>query len=208
MYGPEQGNVITDLLIQVAKPKGPPSGAVKQKKYNAGIKLPYHFGVPFFGERYSLPYEDLEPMMPDAEHRPDDGAPRFEWTEAKELDWETRDRHVRILRHDPEGWKSADDDLGVGILTVIVDGKSDPRRWTAIWVPSDLNAAERAATYVFWVQRPAPPASGKLTATPPVRPPAPPPICSEEFQLGGPIIKIPMDAKKTSSTPCPEWSQE
>jgi neutral ceramidase len=202
MYGPEQGNVITDLLIQVAKTKVPPSGLVKKKKYNAGIKLPYHFGLPFFGERYSLPYEDLEPMMPDAEHRPDDGAPRFEWTEAKELDWETRDRHVRILRHDPEGWKLADDDLGVGILTVIVEGKSDPRLWTAIWVPPDLNPADRAATYVFWVQRPAPPAPavGKLVATPP--------ICSEEFQLGGPITKIPTDAKKTSTTPCPAWSQE
>jgi neutral ceramidase len=217
MYGPAQGKVIGDLLVQVAKTqvarsKDQPSGQVKEERYDMGAKWPYHFGPEFFGERYNLPYEDLEPMMPDAERRPDDGTPRFEWTEAKETDWETRNRHVKILRQDPDGWKLAYDDLGVSILTVLVDGKSDPnfRLWTAIWAPSNLKPAERAATYMFWVERPAAPAPlapAKASAKTLVTPPAPPPICSKGFHLGAPVIKIPMDPQEHAAA-CPAWSEK
>ena len=192
MYGRKQGKVIGDLLVQVAQSKAQPSGSVNAAKYDAGGKWPYRFGPELFGERYNLPYEDLEPVMADAEHRPDDSAPRFEWKEPKETDWDTRHRAVRILRQDPEGWKLADDDRGVDILTVLVDGKSDPtnRLWTAIWAPAKLDLFDRAASYVFWVE-----------------PPGGSAVCSEAFQLGGAVTRVPMPPQKVALH-CPPWSQK
>lgn len=192
MYGRNQGSVIRDLLVQVARSTGQPSVAVKEKKYDAGATWPYRFGPELFGERYNLPYEDLQPVMPDAQHRPDDGAPRFEWSEPRQTDWQTRRRAVRILRQDPDGWKSADDDRGVNILTVLVDARSDPsqRRWTAIWAPSRLENFDRSANYVFWVE--------KFWAQPASA------VCSDIFHLDGPVTRVPMPPRKTDA--CPPWS--
>ena len=192
MYGKKQGKVIGDLLVRVAKSNDPPSLSVKEAKFDAGAKWPYHFGPQLFGERYNLPYEDLEPVMPDAGHRPDDSAPRFEWKEPKETDWDTRRRVVRILRQDPDGWKLADGDRGVNILTVLVDSKSDSsqRLWTAIWAPSTREHLDRAAHHVFWVE--------KFWVEPKSA------VCSEAFQLGGPVTTVPMAPLKTVA--CPSWS--
>lgn len=192
MYGKKQGKVMGDLLMRVAQSKAQPSGAVNAARYDAGGHWPYHFGPEFFGERYNLPYEDLGPVMADAEHRPDDSAQRFEWKEPKETDWDTRHRAVRILRQDAEGWKLADDDRGVDILTVLVDGKSDRsnRLWTAIWAPAKPELFDRAANYVFWVE-----------------PPGGSAFCSEAFQLGGPVTRVPMPPRK-AAVDCPPWSHK
>jgi hypothetical protein len=79
MYGKRQGAVIGKLLEDVAQsPKTSPD-SITPVSYNAGAKAAFHFGPEFFGERYNLPYEDLDPAMPDPE-RQDPEPHRRIWT--------------------------------------------------------------------------------------------------------------------------------
>jgi neutral ceramidase len=184
MYGPRQGRVIGELLTAVARSEGRPSGEARAVFYHPGAKAPFRFGPEFFGERYNLPYADLEPLMPDAQHRPDDAAPRFEWNERPEFDWRARDRRVRILRETEDGWAVAEDESGGGILTELVSGRSE-RRWSAIWIrPRLLDAGAR---YAFEVRHAGRPES--VT------------VCSRPFQPDGRVETIPMPAVEEG--PCP-----
>jgi hypothetical protein len=125
------------------------------------------------GEPRNVPYEDLEPLMPDAQGRSDDQAPRFEWEEDASADWATDQRRVAILRADGS---VVEDDRGPDVLTVLVDGKSKPRKriWTAVWLaPGNHNDP---AQYIIRVQR----ADGGV------------PVCSQPFRLGRPVLKVPM----------------
>jgi hypothetical protein len=73
-----------------------------------------------------------------------------------------------------------------------VDGKSDRsnRLWTAIWAPAKPELFDRAANYVFWVE-----------------PPGGSAFCSEAFQLGGPVTRVPMPPRK-AAVDCPPWSHK
>jgi neutral ceramidase len=171
MYGARQGKAIGDMLAGVAREQRT-SASVPAAVFHPGAKAPFRFGPEFFGERYNLPYANLEPVLPDAQHRPDDSAPRFEWSEPADADWSTRDRRVTILRETAGGWEAVDDDRGVNILTVLVSGGPE-RRWSAVWIPP--KPFDRGAHYMFRVEHP-----GRE--------------CSREFQIGGPVSTIPMPA--------------
>jgi neutral ceramidase len=173
MYGPRQGKAIGEMLAAVAGKKQHSSTSVAAAIFHPGAKAPFRFGPELFGERYNLPYADLEPVLPDAQHRPDDAAPRFEWSEPPDTDWQTRDRHVTILRETEHGqWRAVDDDRGANILTVLVSG-GPQRRWSAIWIAP--KPFDRTAHYMFQVEHPER-------------------ECSGAFQLGGPVTTIPMPA--------------
>jgi neutral ceramidase len=183
MYGPRQGTVIGELLAAVARNVGPREAAGEATVYHPGAKAPFRFGPEFFGQRYNLPYADLEPLMPDVQHRPDDAAPRFEWSERPEFDWRARDRRVRILRETGEGWTVAEDESGGDILTVLVSGRSE-RRWTAIWIrPRGVDRAR----YAFEVRH-----AGR---------PEPVTVCSQPFQPDGRVVTIPMPAVEEGTCP-------
>jgi neutral ceramidase len=185
MYGKKQGEVFGQLLRKVATaPTAPPTASVNKLKFDAGGKWPYHFGPELFGERYNLPYQDLDPVMGDVEGRVQDNAPRFEWSEAAAADWDAPHRSVAILQQRSGGWHVADDDLGYNILTVLVDGHADPRVWTAIWVPEPAQF-DHHGTYVFRV-----------------KPPGASAVCSAQFHPGGPIGKV--TAKPLNPADCPQ----
>jgi hypothetical protein len=88
---------------------------------------------------------------------------------------------VAILQQQPGGWHIVDDDLGYNILTVLVDGHTDPRVWTAIWAPDTF---DHNGTYVFRVT-----------------PPSKSATCSVQFHPGGPIGKV--TATPLSAADCP-----
>lgn len=184
MYGKRQGEVLGQLLCKVATaPAAPPIAAVNKLKFDVGGKWPYQFGPELFGERYNLPYENLEPVMGDVEGRVPDNAPRFEWSEPGASDWSAPQRSVAILQQQSGASHVVDDDLGYNILTVLVDGHTDPRVWTAIWAP-EPSQFDRNATYVFRVK---PPGAGV--------------ICSEQFHPGGPVKKV--TGKPLNPAACP-----
>ncbi len=202
MYGPQQGAVIERLLTTLATDQK--STPIRKLTYQAGSKLA--FGPDYFSTNWFLPYplsyEDLEPVMPDPTHRPDDGAPRFEWTETDAADWLTGDRHVRILTNAGGAWSEADNDQADDILTVMIKAWIDNptgthfRKWTAIWAPpseSLLPPAERrfppTTNYIFRVD-----------------PPKGAPVCSVPFQLNKAVASIPTDAKDHADA-CPPGTE-
>jgi neutral ceramidase len=196
MYGARQGEVIGALLADLARRQElrPSLASFGPAVYRPGMKALFHFGPAFFGERYNLPYADLEPVLPDAQQRVDDSAPRFEWSEPPDGDWWTRDRRVAILLQDAGEWRMVDDDRGPNILTVLVSGLPE-RRWTAIWIPA--KPLNRSAHYLFEVRHPA------RAAKPGGRPPVVT-VCSQLFQTGGVVDTIPMPA--VAPGPCPSGS--
>ena len=196
MYVKQQGEVLVKLLAGVASFHPPSPVPVPKVTFDAGGKWPYHFDPELFGERYNLTYQDLEPLIGDIEGRVDDTVPRFEWTEPSTADWNTAGRSVQILRLESGVWRKVDDDLGLKILTVLVDGRLnvrsadgtiDRRAWTAIWAPHP--AFDPAPDYVF-----------RIT------PPGKTPVCSIPFHPNQPVTAIP--AKPLDVADCPPWREE
>ncbi|MGC9970830.1 MAG: neutral/alkaline non-lysosomal ceramidase N-terminal domain-containing protein [Bryobacteraceae bacterium] len=188
IFGKEEGRVIGELLVKVGRKPEPAPNPVPARKFDAGPKSPLRFGPELFGEPRNVPYEDLEPLMPDAQHRVDDRAPRFQWEEDAGTDWATDKRRVAILGRDGS---VADDDSGPNLLTVLVDGTSTAgkRTWTAIWLAPGESAG--GAEYLFRVETP----DGG------------PPVCSQPFRLGKPIVKVPMPPQPRAGS-CPSDRSE
>jgi neutral ceramidase len=220
MYGKNQGKVLGELLKKVATaPPASPADKpqpVSRLKFDAGGKWPYRFGPELFGERYNLPYQNLEPLMSDSQGRVVDNAPRFQWDEPAAADWEEPHRSVTILQQRDGAWYEADTDLNFNILTVLVDGcqnapspcaTPDLRTWTAIWVPvgdvitgnsGKFGKFDPAGTYVFRVEPPGkrvPSDNGDQRA-----------MCSAPFHLGGPVVRVPADPLRSGV--CPPWRNE
>ena len=200
MYGPQQGSVLENLLATVIQTPQPLPGHILKQTYPAGGKL--SFGPEYYTKYWHLPYflsyEDLEPMMPDPTHRPDDGAPRFEWQETDKTDWLIGQRHVRILQNKDGFWAEADNDESVDILTVLVSAWIDNptgnhyRKWTAIWAPAAADASAPRpypvdGTYIFRVE-----------------PPGQTLVCSEPFHLDKRVDSVPSGPK--SQKDCPAWA--
>ncbi len=188
IFGKEEGRVIGELLVKVGKTPEPAPNPVPARIFDAGPKSTIRFGPELFGEPRNVPYEDLEPLMPDAQHRVDDRAPRFEWQEDASTDWATDKRRVAILRSDGS---LVDDDGGANLLKVLVDGISTAgkRTWTAVWLGPGEGTG--GAEYVFRVQTP----DGGS------------PVCSQPFRLGSPIVKVPMPPQPGAGS-CPPVRSE
>lgn len=188
IFGKDEGKVIGELLVKVGKKPEPALNPVPARRFNAGPKFPFHFGPELFGEPRNVPYEDLEPLMPDAQHRVNDHAPRFQWEEDACTDWATDKRKVAILKRDGS---LVDDDGGPNLLTVLVDGESTAgkRTWTAIWLAPERG--QDGAEYIFRVETP----DGGV------------PACSQPFCLGQPIVKVPMPPEPQAGSCPPDRSE-
>jgi len=72
------------------------------------------------------------------------------------MDWETRQRSVSIYKREGERWlpvfnsNRPEDDSGPNVLTVLVNGVTNPRRWAAIWLPPD--GIDKGTEYLFRVK--------------------------------------------------------
>ena len=175
IFGPQEGNVISGLLLQLAaKPdtkNSSPGQTIPSVTFKLGPKPLIPFGAQFQGERRNSLDEDLEPDMPHSLVRLNSRAPRFEWDEDKTMDWNTSMRSVSIYERKGGQWKplvngdQLEDDGGPNLLTVLVDGVFG-RRWAAIWLPPD--ESDKSTAYLFRV---------KTTIRGEVR-------CSVPFELG------------------------
>jgi hypothetical protein len=96
MYGPHQGEVLVGLVKIVATTTPPLTARVLNLRFNAGTKFPYHFGPELLGEKYNIPYDNIEALMEGPQRRVDDAAPRFEWTEPASADWKTGERRLAV----------------------------------------------------------------------------------------------------------------
>ena len=104
---------------------------------------PKHFGPADCGEPHRFPDEELEEILLDPTGRPARQIAWFEWTEdsrsVTDQDAPFR-RSVMVLESVNGGWQpratdlGVDDDMGIGLLTLLLDGKSSCRRWAAIWI--------------------------------------------------------------------------
>ncbi|SPF44462.1 putative Neutral/alkaline nonlysosomal ceramidase [Candidatus Sulfopaludibacter sp. SbA4] len=208
MYGPHQGQVLVELLTSVARTPPAPTKKVPNLNFNAGTKFPYRFSPELFGEKYNIPYDNLEDLLEGPERRVDDAAPRFEWNEPASADWKTAQREVTILQQVDGVWKAVDDS-GLDILTVLVDGRLnsnvpdpdpkvrmavDRRVWTAVWAPEKSSATPPTGTttsgsYIFHVKRPDRPE-----------------VCSAPFSGKVMVARVPADPIKAADT-CPPYTK-
>jgi hypothetical protein len=181
IFGPKSGPVIAHFLeILAGRTPAPPSSSVPAVTFKAGPKPAMPFGPSMRELRRESFDEGLETLMPDAMGRLDARPPRFQWDEGAADDWAATRRRVTILEESASGFVprrdalGVDDDRGVHILTVLVDGTSDARRrWGAIWLfPPDTPPGRR---FLFKVEPEGAPAVCSipfdLTSVPTISPP-------------------------------------
>jgi neutral ceramidase len=163
IFGPKEGEVISGLLQKLAtRPDTTPvhsssaGPTIPSVTFRLGPKPLIPFGAQFQGERRNSLDEDLEPDMPHSLVRLNSRAPRFEWDEDKNMDWNTKMRSVSIYEKKGGQWKPLlngdhlEDDDGPNLLTVLVDGIAGRRRWAAIWLPPD--GSDKTTAYLFRVK--------------------------------------------------------
>jgi neutral ceramidase len=174
IFGQAEGDVISRLLEGLAT-KGFANARsserdIRSVTFNLGPPPLIPFGPQFQGERRNSLDENLEPDLPDSLVRLNSRAPRFEWDEDERMDWDTEHRSVSIYKREGNRWQPllisnlTEDDNGSNLLTVLVNGVTNPRRWAAIWLPPD--GVDKHATYLFRVK-----AGGDIH-------------CSQPFELG------------------------
>lgn len=170
IFGPRTGPAIVHFLEILAGRNPGRSATVPAVSFRAGPSPTMPFGPAMPGLKRDSFDEGLETMMPDATGRLAARFPRFEWEEEVADDWKATSRRITILEETPSGFRprrdsmGIDDDRGVHILTVLVDGTSKRRQWGAIWLsPREATPGRRL---LFKVE-----------------PEGAPPICSIPFDL-------------------------
>ncbi len=140
IFGPRTGPVIVRFLETLAGRKPQRLSIVSAVSFPAGPPPEMPFGPTMPDLNRDSFDEGLEPLMADATGRLAARPPRFEWEEKAADDWKATSRRITILEETPTGFRprrdalGVDDDRGVHILTVLVDGTSKRRRWGAIWL--------------------------------------------------------------------------
>jgi neutral ceramidase len=171
IFGPKTGPTIVRLMETLARRPPQHTTSVPAASFNAGLAPDMPFGPTMLELRRASFDEGLEVLMPDATGRLAATPPRFQWEESAADDWAATSRRITILEESTAGYVprrdalGTDDDRGVRLLTVLVDGSGDKKRtWGAIWLfPSD---APRDRRFVFKVE-----------------PRGAPPVCSAPFDL-------------------------
>ena len=132
---------MTQHLLEILAKEGPARPAVVPAvSFIAGPAPAMPFGPSMAELRRDSFDEGLETLMPDATGRLAAAPPRFQWDEAAADDWAATRRRITILEESSSGFVprrddfGVDDDRGVHLLTVLVDGTGGKRRWGAIWL--------------------------------------------------------------------------
>jgi hypothetical protein len=157
IFGPKTGPVIEHFLEILAARSPRQPAAVPAARFEAGPPAAVPFGPSMPGLSRSSFDEGLEALMPDETGRLAARPPRFQWDESPRDDWTATARRITILEETASGFVprrdvlGVDDDRGVHLLTVLVDGADEKmRRWGAVWlVPRETPADRR---FVFKVE--------------------------------------------------------
>jgi neutral ceramidase len=161
LLGPQEADMLV-CLLNGAQPV-PAADRVSPKTYHTGPVRKHAFGPDTLLVRRprNMVDEDLEPLIPRRLRRLESRVPRFEWSEERTDDWNVPKRAVGVLAR-PIGsatWTEVDNDRGLNILTVLVDGGppgregTQYRRYAALWLPQAAVASR--SDYAFHVTTPA-----------------------------------------------------
>lgn len=151
IFGPRTGPVIQHFLEILAGRNPQQPTVVPAVSFKAGPPPTMPFGPSMPELRRDSFDEGLEPLMPDATGRLAALPPRFQWEESSTNDWLATSRQITIFEETPSGFVprrdalGIDDDRGVHLLTVLVDGtNAKGRTWGAIWLfPKDAPLERR-----------------------------------------------------------------
>ena len=151
IFGPRTGPVIAHFLEILARRTAQQKAVVPAVSFKTGPPPTVPFGPSMLELRRDSFDEGLETLMPDAMGRLAARPPRFRWDESARDDFAATKRRITILEESTSGFVprrdalGIDDDRGVHLLTVLVDGtKTGRRTWGAIWLfPRDAPPGRR-----------------------------------------------------------------
>jgi neutral ceramidase len=151
IFGPRTGPVIAHFLEILSRRNAQHEAVVPAVRFKAGPPPTLPFGPSMLELRRESFDEGLETLLPDAMGRLGARPPRFQWEESSADDWGATRRRITILEESASGFVprrdalGIDDDRGVHLLTVLVDGtKTRGRTWGAIWLfPREVPPSRR-----------------------------------------------------------------